>query len=181
MSNPTSPEKYIVCCALPYANGPLHIGHLAGAYIPGDIYARYKRLQGHDVHFLCGSDEHGAAITFLALRENTSPQAIVDKYHEILKRDLELCDIHFDIFSRTTHPCHIKRSQEFFLRNQSAGLIEKRSEQRLFCSSCQIFLPDRYVVGECPSCHAAGARGDQCEKFGTWYENEGLINPMCQV
>lgn len=174
-------EKFLVTCALPYANGGLHVGHLAGAYLPGDVYVRYRRLQGHDVHFACGSDEHGAAITILALRENTTPRAIVDKYHEVLKNDLEKCGIEFDIFSRTTHPCHIKRSQEFFLNLRQNGFIEEKSEKRLYCGKCQRFLPDRYVVGECPSCHSQGARGDQCEKCGTWYEPEALINPVCQI
>ena len=149
--------------------------------MPGDVYVRYRRLQGHDVHFACGSDEHGAAITILALKEKTSPRAIVDKYHEVLKRDLEKCGIEFDIFSRTSHPCHIKRSQEFFLNLRKNGYIEEKSEKRLFCGRCRRFLPDRYVVGECPSCHAAGARGDQCEKCGTWYEPETLIDPICQI
>jgi len=174
-------EKFIVCCALPYANGPLHIGHLAGCYVPGDIYARFKRMQGHDVHFLCGTDEHGAAITILAQRENVSAQSVVDKYHTILKEDLESCDIKFDIFSRTTHPCHIKRSQEFFKNCDKAGLIEKKTEKRLYCSHCKKFLPDRYVVGECPNCHDLKARGDQCEKCGSWFEPEALINPICQI
>jgi methionyl-tRNA synthetase len=174
-------EKILVTSALPYANGPLHIGHLAGAYLPADVYVRFKRLQGHNVHFVCGSDEHGAAITFKAMAEKTTPQAIVDKYHEILKRDLINCGIEFDIFSRTSHPLHVKRSQEFFLNALKNGYIEKHSEKRLHCDKCQRFLPDRYVVGECPSCHAAGARGDQCEKCGTWYEPEALINPICQL
>jgi len=173
--------KYIVCSALPYANGPLHIGHLAGCYLPADVYVRFKRLQGHDVHYVCGSDEHGAAITFLALKMNASPKSIVDKYHEVLKNDLEACGIDFDIFSRTTHPCHINRSQEFFLNLKNKGLIETKTEKRLYCSSCEKFLPDRYVVGECPKCHSLSARGDQCEKCGTWYEPEQLINPICQI
>lgn len=174
-------QKFLVCCALPYANGPIHLGHLAGAYLPGDIYARFRRMQGHDVHFVCGTDEHGVAITFRALQENTTPQAIVDKYHAIIHESLKKCAIHFDIFSRTTKPCHIKRSQEFFLRLYENGLVEKRAEKRLYCALDKQFLPDRYVVGECPHCHASGARGDQCEKCGTWYEPEQLINPICQI
>ena len=174
-------EKFIVCCALPYANGPMHIGHLAGCYIPGDVYVRFKRLQGHDVHFVCGTDEHGAAITILAQREGVSPQSIVDKYHQVLKQDLIDCNVEVDVFSRTTHPCHIKRSQEFFLNCYKAGLIERKSEKRLHCEHCHKFLPDRYVVGECPVCHNPGARGDQCEKCGSWFEPEALINPICQI
>ncbi|MBX7138197.1 MAG: methionine--tRNA ligase [Oligoflexia bacterium] len=174
-------EKIIVTCAIPYANGPLHIGHLAGCYVPGDIYVRFKRLQGHEVHFACGTDEHGAGITILAIRENTTPQAIVDKYYEILKQDFVNCDIDVDVFSRTTRPFHYKRSQEFFLNALKNGYIEKKTEARLYCSSCDKFLPDRYVLGECPKCHSANARGDQCEKCGSWYEPEELINPICQI
>jgi methionyl-tRNA synthetase len=174
-------EKYLVCCALPYANGPIHLGHLAGAYLPGDIYARFRRLQGHDVHFLCGSDEHGVSITIRAAQEGTTPQAVVDKYHAIMRDSLKACLVEFDVFSRTTYPWHIKRSQEFFTHLMERGLIEKRAEKRLFCETDQKFLPDRYVVGECPHCHAAGARGDQCEKCGSWYEPEELINPICQI
>lgn len=174
-------QKFLVCCALPYTNGPIHLGHLAGAYLPGDIYARYRRMQGHDVHFLCGTDEHGAPITFRAVQEKTTPRAVVDKYHKIIKDSLEACNIQFDVFSRTTHPCHIKRSQEFFTRLNDSGLVEKRTEKRLYCELDKQFLPDRYVVGECPHCHAKGARGDQCEKCGTWYEPEQLIDPICQL
>lgn len=174
-------EKYLVCCALPYANGPIHLGHLAGAYLPGDIFTRFKRLQGHDVHFVCGSDEHGVAITFRAVQEKISPQEVVDKYHKIIKDSLIDAGIKFDVFSRTTHPCHIKRTQEIFLNLFDKGLIEKKTEQRLFCNHCTQYLPDRYVVGSCPKCKAAGARGDQCEKCGAWYEPEDLIDPICQI
>ncbi len=181
MSKNFTPQKFIVCCALPYANGGQHLGHLAGAYLPGDIFTRYKRMQGHDVHFLCGTDEHGAAITFKALEEKITPRQVVDKYHKIIKDGLTACDIHFDIFSRTTHPCHIKRSQEIFLNLHKKNLLEQKTEMRLHCSSCNQFLPDRYVMGTCPSCKATGARGDQCEKCGVWYEPEALIDPICQL
>ena len=174
-------EKYIVCSALPYANGPSHLGHIAGAYLPADIYVRYKRMHGHDVHFACGSDEHGVAITFRAIKEGKTPQEVVDKYHEVLKRDMQRAGIEFDIFSRTTHPCHIARAQEFFTNLNDKGLIEKQSEDRLYCSSCTAFLPDRYVAGTCPHCKSAAARGDQCEKCGTWYEPEELVDPICQL
>lgn len=174
-------EKYLVCCALPYANGPLHIGHLAGCYVPGDVYVRYRRLQGHDVHFVCGSDEHGAAITFKAIQEKTTAKEVVDKFHAMLKADLEAFDISVDIYSRTSLPLHIARSQDFFTRVNNAGFIEKRSEKRLYCDSCEQFLPERYVSGECPRCHKPGARGDQCEACGTWYEPEELIKPVCQL
>ncbi len=174
-------EKFIVCCALPYPNGGQHLGHLAGAYLPGDIFTRYKRMQGHDVHFLSGTDEHGAAITFKALEEKISPQEVADKYHKIIKDGLDACNINFDIFSRTTKACHIKRSQEFFLNLHKKGLLEQKTEMRLHCSVDNQFLPERYVLGTCPNCKAPGARGDQCEKCGSWYEPENLIDPICQL
>lgn len=174
-------EKYLVCCALPYANGPLHIGHLAGCYIPGDVYTRFRRLQGHDVHFVCGSDEYGVPNAINAHKLGITPKEFVDKYHEILKNDLANFSVDFDIFSRTTHPCHTKRSQDFFTNLNKVGLIETRTEKRLYCGKDKQFLPDRYVIGECPKCHSPGARGDQCEKCGAWYEPEDLINPICQI
>lgn len=174
-------QKYLVCCALPYANGPLHIGHLAGAYLPGDIYARFRRMQGHDVQFVCGSDEYGVAITVRAVQEGTTPQAIVDKYHALLEADMKSCKISLDVYSRTTHPCHTKRSQEIFTNLLNNGLIETRTEKRLFCETDQQFLPDRYVAGTCPKCNKPGARGDQCEKCGTWFEPEDLLEPVCQI
>lgn len=174
-------EKFIVCCALPYANGGLHLGHLAGAYLPGDIYTRYRRMQGHDVHFVCGTDEYGAAITFRAREENITPKAVVDKYHTVIKDSLEACGISFDIFSRTTHECHTKRAQDFFLNLKKNGLLEQKTEKRLHCASCNQFLPERYVIGSCPKCGKGGARGDQCEKCGSWYEPEALIDPICQL
>ena len=173
-------EKFIVCCALPYANGPFHVGHFAGCYIPGDVYARFRRMQGHDVHFICGSDEHGVAITLLALKEGKTPQEIVDHFHGLLKQDLIDARVSVDIFSRTTAPCHYNRSQDFFLRLYKKGLIEKKTENRLFCEQYDQFLPDRYVVGTCPRCGHPDARGDECEKCGSWYEPEELLNPVFQ-
>ncbi len=157
-------QKFLVCSALPYANGPLHIGHLAGCYIPGDIYARARRLQGHQVLSICGTDEYGAAITIRALQDGTTPQAVVDRYHQEIKDEFEQFSLSFDVVSRTTYPWHAKRAQEFFTHLYERGLIEKRVEKRLYCESCNQFLPDRYVVGECPECHQPGARGDHGEK-----------------
>ncbi len=176
-----NPQKYLVCSALPYANGPLHIGHLAGCYIPGDIYARARKMQGHEVLSICGSDEYGAAITIRAMQEGITPQQVVDKYHTVIKNELEAFGIKHDIFSRTTRPFHAERAQDFFTKLLKAGLVERKDEQRLYCTSCSQFLPDRYVVGECPSCAKPGARGDQCEKCGAWFEPEKLINPVCQI
>ena len=174
-------EKYIVCAALPYANGASHIGHLAGAYVPADIFTRCKRMEGHNVHFVCGTDEFGAAITIRGFQEKRSPQEVVDHYHTVIRDEFVRCGIKFDVFSRTTRPYHIARAQDFFLNLKKNGLIESKTEDRLFCSSCEQFLPDRYVIGECPSCHKPGARGDQCEKCGAWFEPETLINPICQI
>jgi methionyl-tRNA synthetase len=174
-------EKYLVCAALPYANGPLHVGHLAGCYVPSDVFARFQRLCGHDVHFVCGSDEHGAPIMIRAAQEGVSPQSIVDKYHKLLKTEFEQLNISFDIFSRTTHKCHAERTKDIFLNLNKAGLITTKVEQRLYCPKDKQFLPDRYVVGTCPNCGSPGARGDQCEKCGSWYEPEALIDPICQI
>lgn len=174
-------QKFLVCSALPYANGPLHIGHLAGCYVPGDVYARARKMQGHEVLSICGSDEYGAAITIRAMQEKISPAEVVDKYHAVIKNDLESFSISHDVFSRTTRPYHAERAQEFFTNLLNAGLIERKDEQRLFCFSCAQFLPDRYVVGDCPACGKPGARGDQCEKCGAWFEPEKLLKPICQI
>lgn len=138
-------------------------------------------MQGHDVHFVCGSDEHGVPITVRALHEGITPQAVVDKYHEVLKHDLESFNIDLDIFSRTSLECHHKRSQDFFLNLMKNGFIEKKTEKRLYCAKDNQFLPDRYVAGTCPKCASPNARGDQCEKCGAWFEPEDLINPVCQI
>jgi methionyl-tRNA synthetase len=169
--------KYTITAALPYANGPLHIGHIAGAYLPADIFVRYLRLKGKDVAFICGSDEHGAAITIRAKKEGISPREIIDKYHAINKDTFEQFGIAFDIYHRTSEPIHHALSQEFFLKLYEKGeFVEKESEQ-YFDESFQQFLADRYIMGTCPHCANPNAYGDQCEKCGTSLNPTDLIAP----
>ncbi|MEN0055188.1 MAG: methionine--tRNA ligase [Mucilaginibacter sp.] len=178
MSQLNKYKRYTITSALPYANGPLHIGHLAGAYIPGDIFVRYLRLKKKDVVYVCGSDEHGAAITIKAKKENTTPQAIIDKYHEQIKDSFEQFGIAFDIYHRTSSPIHHDLSQEFFLNlYEKDEFIEKYSEQ-YFDEDFQQFLADRYIIGTCPNCHNENAYGDQCERCGTSLSPTDLINPV---
>jgi methionyl-tRNA synthetase len=174
-------EKILVTAALPYANGPLHIGHLAGAYIPADVYVRYQRMKGSDVLFICGSDEHGVPITIRADKENVTPQAIVDRYHNLMANTFSRMGIKFDNYSRTSLPLHHKISQDFFLDLYNKGFIHDQSIQQFYCKDCQRFLPDRYIEGECPHCHQQGARGDQCEACGRWLEPEQIIDPKCKI
>ena len=175
------PDKILVTAALPYANGPLHLGHLAGAYIPADIYARYQRLKGADVIFICGSDEHGVPITIRADREGVSAQEIVDRYHSMMKASFQRLGIAFDNYSRTSIPLHHKISQDFFLNLYQKGYIREQEVKQYYCVTCGRFLPDRYIEGECPHCHRPGARGDQCESCGRWLEPEQLVNPRCKI
>jgi methionyl-tRNA synthetase len=175
------PQKILVTAALPYANGPLHLGHLAGAYIPADIYVRYQRLKGSNVLFICGSDEHGVPITIRADRENVSPKEIVDRYHGIMKQSFERMGVSFDNYSRTSLPLHHRISQDFFLKLNERGYIREQSVKQYFCPTCNRFLPDRYIEGECPHCHKLEARGDQCESCGRWLEPEQLLQPRCKV
>jgi methionyl-tRNA synthetase len=171
-------KRYTVTSALPYANGPLHIGHLAGAYLPADIFVRYLRLKKQDVVYICGSDEHGAAITIKAKKENTTPQAIIDKYHNQIKQSFEEFGIAFDIYHRTSSPIHHDLSQEFFLNlYEKDEFIEKYSEQ-YFDEDFQQFLADRYITGSCPNCNYPNAYGDQCENCGTSLNPTDLINPI---
>ncbi len=172
-------EKILVTSALPYANGPLHLGHLAGAYLPADIYVRYQRLKKRDVVYICGSDEHGVPITIAAEKQKISPQAIVDKYHYLNKASFEKIGISFDNYSRTSLPLHHKISQEFFLKLHAKGYLSEQIVTQLFCENCDRFLADRYVEGTCPICHAAGARGDQCDTCGRSIDQIQLIDPIC--
>ena len=174
-------EKILVTAALPYANGPLHVGHLAGAYIPADVYVRYKRLKGADIIFICGSDEHGVPITIRADKENVGPKDIVDRYHSMMKKSFERIGVDFDNYSRTSLPLHHKISQDFFLNLYHKGFIREQEVRQYYCATCGRFLPDRYIEGECPHCRALGARGDQCESCGRWLEPEQLITPKCKV
>ncbi len=171
-------KRYTITSALPYANGPLHIGHLAGAYLPADIFVRYLRLKKKEVVYICGSDEHGAAITIKAKKENTTPQAIIDQYHNQIKNSFEEFGIAFDIYHRTSSAIHHDLSQEFFLNlYEKDEFIEKFSEQ-YYDEDYQQFLADRYIVGTCPNCHNENAYGDQCERCGTSLNPTDLINPI---
>ena len=174
-------KRHTITAALPYANGPLHIGHLAGAYIPADIYARYLRLKGKDVAFVCGSDEHGAAIPIRAKKEGISPQKIIDKYHTIIKKSFEDFGISFENYSRTSSKIHHKMASEFFNElNKKNIFIEKESEQLYDLEENQ-FLADRYVEGECPKCGFDEAYGDQCESCGSSLNATDLINPKSKL
>ncbi|MCA5003907.1 methionine--tRNA ligase [Sphingobacterium bovistauri] len=176
MSN-LSKKRYTITSALPYANGPLHIGHLAGAYIPGDIFVRFLRLNNKDVVYVCGSDEHGAAITIRAKKEGVTPREVIDKYNKQIKESFENFGISFDIYHRTSEPIHHELSQEFFLNLYEKGeFIEKFSEQ-YYDEEFHQFLADRYITGTCPQCQSEGAYGDQCEKCGTSLSPTDLINP----
>lgn len=178
MDNSTLHHRYTITSALPYANGPLHIGHLAGAYIPADIFVRFLRLNGKDVAYVCGSDEHGAAITIKAKQLGITPREIIDRYHEMIKKSFEEFGIAFDLYHRTSEPLHHELSQEFFLNLYEKGeFIEKFSEQ-YFDEEFQQFLADRYIVGTCPHCNHDGAYGDQCEKCGTSLNPTDLIRPV---
>lgn len=170
-------KRYLITTALPYANGPVHIGHMAGVYLPGDIYVRYLRAKKLDVKFVSGSDEHGVPITIRAMKENVTPQEIVDRYHAIIKDSFEQMGISFDIYSRTSNAIHHKTAQDFFLNLYNKGLFEERETEQYFDEEKQMFLADRYIVGTCPICGHPNAYGDQCEKCGSSLSPEQLINP----
>ena len=170
-------NRTLVTCALPYANGPVHIGHLAGVYVPADIYVRYLRMRGEDVLYICGSDEHGVPITIKAQKEGCTPQDIVDRYHKIIKNAFTGLGINFDIYSRTSSETHHKNAADFFRKLYDEGkFIEKVSEQ-YYDEQAKTFLADRYITGTCPRCGAEGAYGDQCEKCGATLSPDELINP----
>jgi methionyl-tRNA synthetase len=174
-------KRYTVTTALPYANGPIHIGHLAGVYIPADIYVRYLRMRRRDVVFIGGSDEHGVPVTIKAREEGITPQQLVNRYHNIIKKSFQDFGISFDIYSRTSDAIHHKNASEFFKTLYDKGcFIEKTSEQ-FYDEENKMFLADRYIVGECPHCHAEGAYGDQCEKCGSSLSPDELINPHSKI
>ncbi|PQV49431.1 methionyl-tRNA synthetase [Jejuia pallidilutea] len=176
-----TPKRYTITTALPYTNGPIHIGHLAGVYVPADIYARYLRLTGNDVVFIGGSDEHGVPITIKAKNEGVSPQDIVDKYHAIIKKSFEDFGITYDNYSRTTAPIHHETASEFFKTlNNKGKFIEETSEQ-LYDEEANQFLADRFVVGTCPKCGNEESYGDQCENCGTSHNATDLINPKSAI
>ena len=171
-------QKYTVTAALPYANGPLHLGHVAGVYLPADIFVRFLRMKKQDVVFVCGSDEHGAAITLRAKKENSTPQEIVDKYHAINKQAFQDFNISFDIYSRTSNKTHHETAQEYFKKlNDNGSFVQKTTEQ-YFDTEYNQFLADRYITGTCPKCANENAYGDQCEKCGTALSPTDLINPV---
>ncbi len=170
-------KRYTITAALPYANGSKHIGHLAGAYLPADTYVRYLRAQKRDVVFVCGSDEHGTAITIQALQENTTPRAIIDKYHVLIKNSFEKLGISFDIYHRTSEPLHHETAQEFFLDFYNKGLFKEVTSEQYFDEEKKVFLADRYIVGTCPNCGYESAFGDQCEKCGKALSPNELITP----
>ena len=176
-----NPARYTVTSALPYANGPLHIGHLAGAYLPADIYVRYLRLMGKDVVWVCGSDEHGAAITLKAKKENTTPKAIIDKYHHLIKDTFKRLKIDFDIYHRTSEPIHYQTSQDIFLKLHEKGEFVVQESEQYFDEEAQQFLADRYITGTCPKCANPNAYGDQCEKCGSTLNPTDLIEPKSTI
>ena len=172
------PKRYLVTSALPYANGLKHVGHLAGAYIPADIYVRYLRAQKRNVVFVCGSDEHGTAIPIQAAKEGTTPRAIIDKYHEAMKQDFEDLSMSFDIYHRTSEPIHHETAQEFFTYLNDRGELEVKETEQFYDEEAKSFLADRYIKGTCPNCGSDRAFGDQCENCGRTLSPDELINPV---
>lgn len=177
MSNEKNFSRYLITAALPYANGPLHIGHIAGCFLPSDIYARYQRAQGRDVKFVCGADEHGVPITIRAMKENKTPQEVVDFYYHQMKNSFEEFGISFDIFSRTSNKEHHKTAQDFFTKLYNDGLFEEMESEQYYDEEKNQFLADRYITGTCPKCSNENAYGDQCENCGSALSPEELINP----
>ena len=174
-------KRYLITSALPYANGPVHIGHLAGVYVPSDIYTRYLRLKGHDVISVCGSDEHGVPITIKARKEGITPQQVVDRYHEIIEKSFRRLGMSFDIYSRTSSPTHRVTASEFFRKLYDEGKFIEQTSEQFYDEEAQTFLADRYIIGECPHCHNEKAYGDQCEKCGSTLSSNELINPRSAV
>ena len=174
-------KRYLVTSALPYANGPVHIGHLAGVYVPSDIYTRYLRLRGADVISVCGSDEHGVPITIKARQEGVSPQVIVDKYHNIIKESFRRFGMSFDIYSQTTSPVHHKTASDFFRTLYEKGEFIEQTSEQYYDPEAKQFLADRYIVGTCPHCQNDRAYGDQCEKCGSTLNPTDLINPKSAI
>ena len=170
-------KRNLVTCALPYANGPVHIGHLAGVYVPADIYVRYLRMKGEDVLFVCGSDEHGVPITIKAKKEGVTPQDIVDRYHALIKSSFAGLGINFDIYSRTSSQVHAQMASDFFRKLYEDGKFIVKESEQYYDEQAKTFLADRYITGTCPRCGSEGAYGDQCEKCGATLSPDELINP----
>lgn len=181
MSKKKDFKRYTITAALPYANGPVHIGHIAGAYLPADTFVRYLRLRKKDVIFVCGSDEHGVAITLGSKKEGLSPQAFVDKYHAMMKKAFEDFGISFDIYSRTSKPIHYKTAQDFFTKIYDQDIFTEETSDQYFDEQEGLFLADRYIIGTCPNCGNPSAYGDQCERCGTSLSPRQLINPRSTV
>ena len=177
----TNQQRILVTSALPYANGPIHLGHLAGAYLPADVYVRYQRLKKRDVLFICGTDEHGVPIAIAAEKEGTTPQQIVDRYWADHLDTFTRFGVSFDNFSRTSAPIHHETARAFFKVIYERDFLVERTIQQFYCESCRRFLADRFVEGQCPRCNKEGARGDQCESCGSSLEQTELINPYCKV
>lgn len=176
-----TPKRYLITAALPYANGPLHIGHLAGVYVPADIYVRYLKECGRDVIWICGSDEHGVPITIRAQKEGCTPQQVVDKYHAIIKKSFEDFGIEFSIYSRTSTPTHYATAQEFFQKLYDKGIFIEQESDQYYDPEVGQFLADRYITGTCPHCQNPNAYGDQCERCGTSLNATDLINPKSAI
>lgn len=174
-------EKVLVTSALPYANGRIHLGHLSGAYLPADIYVRYKRLKGDDIVYICGSDEHGVPITITADKEKVSPKVVIDRFHELNKLAFEKFGMSFDIYSRTSIPVHHDTAQQFFKTYYDQGLLIEKKSKQFYDEKVKMFLPDRYVEGTCPRCGYDEARSDECEKCGSLYEPSELNNPKSKI
>ena len=174
-------KRTTVTSALPYANGPVHIGHLAGVYVPADIYVRYLRLKKEDVVFIGGSDEHGVPITIRAKKEGITPQDVVDRYHTLIKKSFEEFGVSFDVYSRTTSKTHHDTASDFFRKLYDKGEFIEKTSMQYYDEEAKTFLADRYITGECPHCHAEGAYGDQCEKCGTSLSPTDLINPKSAI
>ena len=174
-------KRYLITSALPYANGPVHIGHLAGVYVPSDIYTRYLRLKGHNVISVCGSDEHGVPITIKAKKEGITPQQVVDRYHEIIEKSFRRLGMSFDIYSRTSSPTHRVTASEFFRKLYDEGKFIEQTSEQFYDEEAKTFLADRYIVGTCPRCQNEKAYGDQCEKCGSTLSPDELINPKSAV
>jgi methionyl-tRNA synthetase len=176
-----SKQKILVTSALPYVNGPIHLGHLSGAYLPADIYVRYKRLKGDDIIYICGSDEHGVPITISADKENVSPKVIVDRYHGLNKKAFERFGMSFDNYSRTSLPIHHETAKEFFLEFYKRGILIEKKTSQFYDEKAKKFLPDRYVEGTCPKCGFEEARSDECENCGSLYDPSALKNPKSKI
>ena len=174
-------KRYTITAALPYTNGPIHIGHLAGVYVPADIYARYLRIKGNDVAFICGSDEHGVAISLKAKKEGKSPKEIIDQYDEIIRKSFSEFGITFDNYSRTSRPIHHKTAKEFFSELNEKNIFEEKVTEQLYDPEAKQFLADRYIIGTCPICQFPEAYGDQCESCGSSLSSSELINPKSTI